>query len=93
MSLRENTRSELQNILGRNIAYCRKRAGLPLKRVAHELGVSITTCSQWENGFRFPTAEHFMQLSKLLKCPPSCLFCKELGAEPSNCPKNSEPSS
>ena len=44
----------------------RKAAGLSLRRVARELGVSATTVSCWESGKHTPSSAHIEQYLELL---------------------------
>ena len=52
------------------------------KRVATELGVSVSVVSDWERGNRFPSADNLMALATLYKRPPCQLLC----AGRDNCP-------
>jgi transcriptional regulator with XRE-family HTH domain len=53
----------------------RRREGIPLKKIADELGVSLDTVSKWELGNRFPSVEHFQALVNYTGIPPCRLFC------------------
>ena len=53
----------------------RSQNGKPLKTVAQELGVGITTVSQWELGLRFPTAENLEAIAQYTGIPPCRFFC------------------
>lgn len=53
----------------------RSQNGKPLKTVAQELGVGITTVSQWELGQRFPTAENLEAIAQYTGIPPCRFFC------------------
>jgi ribosome-binding protein aMBF1 (putative translation factor) len=53
----------------------RRRNGLPLKTVARDLGLSISTVSSWESGRSFPTGSHFERLVAYTGLPPCKLFC------------------
>jgi hypothetical protein len=53
----------------------RRRNGLPLKTVARDLGLSISTVSSWESGCSFPTGSHFERLVEYTGLPPCKLFC------------------
>jgi transcriptional regulator with XRE-family HTH domain len=48
---------------------------VPLKQVAVDLGVSISTVNTWESGKRFPSGRHFEMLVGYLGLPPCQLFC------------------
>ena len=47
----------------------REEEGLTLRDVATRLDLSVSTVSTWENGTRFPSGEHLLQLSKLMDVP------------------------
>jgi len=52
----------------------RSQNGKPLKAVAQELGVGVTTVSQWELGRRFPTAENLEAIAQHTGIPPAASF-------------------
>jgi len=53
----------------------RRKRHLPLKQVALDLGVAVSTISSWERGTRFPTGRHFELLVDYTGLPPCRLFC------------------
>ena len=53
----------------------RLSAGVPLKTVASDLGLSIATVSAWELGQRFPSGANFERLANYTGVPPCRLFC------------------
>ncbi len=53
----------------------RKQTRYPLKHVADDLGVSIATVSEWENGGRFPNADHLRRISEYTGIPLCGFFC------------------
>src|SRR5512146_814503 len=53
----------------------RRQKKLPLKRIAHDLGVSLSTISSWELGQAFPTGANFELLVAYTGLPPCRLFC------------------
>ena len=53
----------------------RLKGSIPLRQVAKDLGVSITTINYWEAGKRFPTSRHFARLAAYTGLPPCRLFC------------------
>lgn len=69
-------------LLGRRLKRLRLARRWPLKRVAAELGVSVSVVSDWERGNRFPSVENLKGLSTLHKRPPCQLLC----AGRRNCP-------
>ena len=53
----------------------RRKRRIPLKRIATDLGLSVSTISLWELGKRFPTGRHFELLAEYTGLPPCRLFC------------------
>jgi transcriptional regulator with XRE-family HTH domain len=46
----------------------------PLKRVAHDLDVSVSVVSQWERGLRFPSVRNLDRIAKYMDVPVCCLL-------------------
>jgi transcriptional regulator with XRE-family HTH domain len=53
----------------------RRKSKIPLKKIAKDLGVSISTVSSWELGECFPTGYNFELLVEYTRLPPCKLFC------------------
>ena len=53
----------------------RRKSKVPLKKIAKDLGVSISTVSSWELGEYFPTGYNFELLVEYTGLPPCKLFC------------------
>ncbi len=53
----------------------RRKNRIPLKKIASDLGISISTVNAWELGRRFPTGRHFEKLVNYSGVPPCKLFC------------------
>ena len=53
----------------------RRKSKIPLKTIAKDLGVSISTVSSWELGAYFPTGYNFELLVEYTGLPPCKLFC------------------
>ena len=53
----------------------RRKSKVPLKKIAKDLGVSISTVSSWELGEYFPTGYNFELLVEHTGLPPCKLFC------------------
>lgn len=53
----------------------RRANKLPLKKIAADLGVSISTVDLWESGKRFPGGRNFELLAHYTGLPPCKLFC------------------
>ena len=52
----------------------RQEAGLPLKHVARDLGVSVSIVCEWEHGHRFPSIAHLEGISRYVGLPACCLL-------------------
>jgi transcriptional regulator with XRE-family HTH domain len=48
---------------------------IPLKQIAKDLGLAVSTVSYWELGERFPTGRNFEMLVNYSGVPPCKLFC------------------
>jgi len=53
----------------------RRKNNIPLKQIAQDLGVAVSTISSWELGERFPTGRNFEMLVDYTGVPPCKLFC------------------
>jgi transcriptional regulator with XRE-family HTH domain len=53
----------------------RRQNNVPLKKIAKDLGVSMSTISSWELGKRFPGGYNFEMLVEYTGLPPCKLFC------------------
>ena len=53
----------------------RRRSRVPLKRIAADLGLSVSTVNAWELGQRFPTGYNFELLVAYTGLPPCRLLC------------------
>ena len=51
------------------------RNKVPLKRIARDLGLSVSTVNSWELGRRFPSGRNFELLVDYTGVPPCRLFC------------------
>jgi transcriptional regulator with XRE-family HTH domain len=47
----------------------------PLKKIARDLGLAVSTVNSWELGERFPTSRNFEMLVNYTGVPPCKLFC------------------
>jgi transcriptional regulator with XRE-family HTH domain len=71
----EGTSAESPTALfGRRLRKWLRRAGLPLKRVAHDLGVSLSVVSEWERALRFPCCRHLDMLARYTGIPLCAFF-------------------
>ncbi|MGA3181763.1 MAG: helix-turn-helix transcriptional regulator [Verrucomicrobiota bacterium] len=53
----------------------RAKNNIPLKKIAKDFGLAVSTVNSWELGKRFPTGENFQQLVNYTGVPPCRLFC------------------
>jgi transcriptional regulator with XRE-family HTH domain len=53
----------------------RRKNKLPLKKVAADLGVSVSIVNLWESGKRFPGGRNFEMPVDYTGLPPCKLFC------------------
>ena len=82
MSAQSTARSS--RLLAQRLRSWRTSKNLPLKRVAYEMGVSVSAVSDWERSNRFPSPEHLDLLAEHMKLPLCALLCD---AAPSECPR------
>ncbi len=59
---------------GSRLRRWRRAEGLPLKRVAHDLDVSVSVVSQWERGLRFPSVLNLDRIAQYMKIPVCSLL-------------------
>ena len=64
---KETPHGNARQILSTQLRRWRLRQGLPLKQVATEIGVALSTFSAWESGARFPSAENLDVLAGYMK--------------------------
>jgi transcriptional regulator with XRE-family HTH domain len=53
----------------------RVKNNIPLKKIAHDLGLAVSTVNSWELGERFPSGRNFETLADYTGVPPCKLFC------------------
>jgi len=53
----------------------RRKNNIPLKKIARDLGLAVSTINSWELGERFPTSRNFEMLANYTGVPPCRLFC------------------
>jgi transcriptional regulator with XRE-family HTH domain len=53
----------------------RHKHNIPLKQVADDLDLAVSTVNSWELGERFPTGRNFEMLVNYTGVPPCKLFC------------------
>jgi transcriptional regulator with XRE-family HTH domain len=59
---------------GSRLRVWRREQGHPLKRVAHDLDVSVSVVSQWERGLRFPSVRNLDRIAKYMEVPVCTLL-------------------
>jgi len=59
---------------GARLRIWRQELGYPLKRVAHDLDVSVSVVSQWERGLRFPSVKNLDGIAGYMDVPVCCLL-------------------
>ncbi len=69
--------------LARSLRRWRRGRGIPLKRMAAELGFSMATIHAWEQGRRFPAGRHLDLLSAYTGIPVCAFFYP--GRNPCDC--------
>jgi transcriptional regulator with XRE-family HTH domain len=67
---------------GARLRVWRHELGHPLKRVAHDLDVSVSVVSQWERGLRFPSVRNLDKIATYMELP----VCNLLYNGTSGCP-------
>lgn len=75
-------RSRVRSYLACRLRYLRRSRKFPLKRVAVDLDVSLSSLSAWEKGTRFPSPENLDLLASYYGCLP----CQLLAAPALECP-------
>lgn len=53
----------------------RQKNNIPLKKIAKDLSLAVSTVNSWELGERFPTGRNFEMLVNYAGVPPCRLFC------------------
>ncbi len=71
---------------GKRLRVWRRAEGLPLKRVAHDLDVSVSVVSQWERGLRFPSVRNLDRIAQYMDVP----VCNLLYEGRSECPHRND---
>lgn len=84
MSTSEKRRLELSTAerFGKRLRLWRRAEGLPLKRVAVELDVSVSVVSQWERGLRFPSVKNLDRIAQYMNLPVCSLLYEGKGECP-----------
>jgi transcriptional regulator with XRE-family HTH domain len=72
---RKKTRCDIRASFATAFRNWRLKSNIPLKQVAHDLGLSVATIDSWELGKRFPSGHNFERLTDYTGLPPCKLFC------------------
>ena len=66
---------DIRTSFAKAVSTWRRKNNIPLKEIAAERGISVSTVNAWELGERFPTEKHFQALVNYTGVPPCRLFC------------------
>ena len=75
MASKPNFQCEVRASFATAFSNWRRKNKMPLKKIARDLGISISTVSAWELGDRFPSGRNFELLVNYTGVPPCKLFC------------------
>ncbi len=75
MGLNPKFHCDLRASFAAALSNWRRKNRIPLKAIAKELGVSISTVASWESGEYFPTGYNLELLVDYTGLPPCRLFC------------------
>jgi transcriptional regulator with XRE-family HTH domain len=70
-----NSRCDIRASFASAFRNWRVKNNIPLKKVANDLGLAVSTINSWELGERFPTGRNFEMLVDYTGVPPCRLFC------------------
>jgi transcriptional regulator with XRE-family HTH domain len=76
---KSNSRCDVHASFATTFGDWRRKNKIPLKRIAKDLGVSISVVSSWESGQHFPTGCNFDMLVGYTGLPPCRLVCSMAG--------------
>ena len=72
-----NPQSDIKVIFAKRLKTWRKSRRLPLKKIAADLGITVSTLCQWENRVYFPSSDNFNLLVLYTKLPPCHFLCPD----------------
>ena len=75
MSQKPNFHCDIRTSFVTAFSTWRRKNNIPLKKIAKELGLAVSTVNSWELGERFPTGRNFEMLVDYTGVPPCKLFC------------------
>jgi ribosome-binding protein aMBF1 (putative translation factor) len=68
------TVSSVARAFARRLKEWRMEAGLPLKHVARDLGVSVSIVCEWEHAHRFPSFVNLEGIARCMGLPVCCVL-------------------
>ena len=81
--------SPVARVFARRLKEWRLEAGLPLKHVARDLGVSVSIVCEWEHAHRFPSFANLEGIARCMGLPVCCVLYHGRGQCPHVRPANS----
>jgi transcriptional regulator with XRE-family HTH domain len=75
MAQKPKFRCDIRTSFATAFRHWRLKNKVPLKKVAKDLGLAVSTVNSWELGERFPTSDNFELLANYTGVPPCKLFC------------------
>jgi transcriptional regulator with XRE-family HTH domain len=72
---KSNFQCDIRASFAKAFSAWRRKNNLPLKQIARDLGLAVSTVNSWELGERFPTGRNFEMLVNYTGVPPCKLFC------------------
>ena len=75
MAPKSNSQCDIRASFANAFRNWRVKNHIPLKQIAKDLGLSVSTVSSWEVGERFPSGRNFERLVNYTGVPPCKLFC------------------
>ncbi len=88
-----NAASTVAESFARRLKEWRREAGLPLKHVARDLGVSVSIVCEWEHAHRFPSVAHLESIAHYMGLPVCCVLYLGHGSCPHARPAGARPAS
>jgi transcriptional regulator with XRE-family HTH domain len=72
---KKKSRCDLRGSFATAFSTWRRKNNIPLKSIARDLGLAVSTVNSWELGKRFPSGRNFEMLLDYTGVPPCKLFC------------------
>ena len=74
-SIKTKSKCDIRSSFATAFRNWRTKEKIPLKKVAQDLGLAVSTINSWELGERFPSGRSFELLVDYTGLPPCKLFC------------------